>query len=76
MDLELRNLDDDVVRALQARAERRGIGLDEEVKRTLRASVEAQREAYLKRLRALQAAARAHAVDGEAAMPGDRDRTP
>ena len=56
-DLEVRDLDDGVITALQARAERRGISLEEEVRRTLTASIEAQQEEYVRRLRALQAAA-------------------
>ena len=63
MDLELRDLDDTVGRALQARAARRGISLEEEVRRTLEASVEAQRADYLRRLQALKAAARRPAPD-------------
>lgn len=63
MDLELRDLDDAVGRALQARAARRGISLEEEVRRTLEASVEAQRAEYIRRLQAFKAAARRPASD-------------
>lgn len=74
MDLEVHDLDDEVVRALQARAERRGIALEEEVKRTLRASVEAQRSAYVERLRKLKAAARDYGVATEVAASRPDDR--
>lgn len=56
-DLAIHDLDDGVTTALKARADRRGISLEEEVRRTLTASVEAQQQEYVRRLRALQAAA-------------------
>jgi hypothetical protein len=55
--LELRDLDDALADALSARAKRKGITLEEEVLRTLAASVEAQREEHLRRLRAFYTAA-------------------
>jgi plasmid stability protein len=55
--LELRDLDDSLADALRARADRKGISLEEEVLRTLAASVEAQREEHVRRLRAFYAAA-------------------
>lgn len=72
-DLEVRNLDDGVIDALRARARRRGIPLEEEARRTLVASVEAQREEYVRRLRALQAAAASLASDGDGTARDARD---
>ena len=72
-DLEVRNLDDGVIDALRARARRRGIPLEEEVRRTLVASVDAQREEYVRRLRALQAAAASLATDGDGTVRDARD---
>ncbi|HEX6144926.1 MAG TPA: hypothetical protein VFZ01_19590 [Geminicoccaceae bacterium] len=71
MDLELRDLDEEVGRALRARAAGRGITLEEEVRRTLEASVEAQREEYRRRLRALQAAASTFRAGVDETRPGD-----
>jgi plasmid stability protein len=65
MHLELRDLDETVDRILRARAAHHGISLEEEVVRTLEASVEAQREEYLRRLQALKEAARLRAEDNE-----------
>ena len=70
MDLEVRDLDEDVARALSARAARRGISVEEEARRTLIASVEAQRQEYLRRLQAFKAAA-ASMRRGEAAAGQD-----
>lgn len=56
-DLKVRNLDDHVARILRARAERKGISLEEEVRRTLAASVSTDRSELVKRARALHAAA-------------------
>lgn len=55
--LELSDLDDRVADALRARARHRGISIEEEARRTLTASVEAQREEYVRRLKAFNAAA-------------------
>ena len=55
-DLEVRDLDDDVAAVLRVRAARRGISLEEEVRRTLAASVAVQRQDYVRRLKAFQAA--------------------
>jgi plasmid stability protein len=55
--LELRDLDDRLADALRARAKRKGISLEEEALRMLAASVEAQREEHVRRLRAFYAAA-------------------
>jgi plasmid stability protein len=56
-DLKVRNLDDHVANVLRARAERRGISLEEEIRRTLAASVQADRADLVKRAKALHAAA-------------------
>lgn len=66
MHLELRDMDECLGRALLARAARRGISLEEEVLRTLEASVAAQRNDYIRRLEALKQAARRRAEDSEA----------
>ena len=56
-DLKVRNLDDCVASALKARAKARGISLEEEIRRTLTASVAADREELVRRAKALHAAA-------------------
>jgi plasmid stability protein len=56
-DLKVRNLDDGVASALKARAKARGISLEEEIRRTLMASVAADREELVRRAKALHAAA-------------------
>lgn len=56
-DLKVRTLDDHVAAVLQARAKRKGISLEEEVRRTLAASVRADRERLVRRAAALHAAA-------------------
>jgi plasmid stability protein len=56
-DLKLRNLDDHVAAVLKARASRKGISLAEEIRRTLAASVDADRQAFIRRAAALHAAA-------------------
>lgn len=55
-DLKVRNLDDHVAAVLKARA-RHGISLAEEIRRTLAASVQADREALIRRAAAVRAAA-------------------
>lgn len=55
-DLKVRNLDDHVARVLRARAEHKGISLEEEVRRTLAGSVKADREAFARRAAALRKA--------------------
>lgn len=57
-DLNVRNLDDLVAGALRARAKAKGVSLEEEVRRTLTASVAADREELVRRAKALHAAAR------------------
>lgn len=56
-DLKVRNLDDFVASALKARAKANGVSLEEEVRRTLAASVAVNREELVRRARALHAAA-------------------
>jgi plasmid stability protein len=55
--IKVRNLDDAVASALKARANAKGVSLEEEVRRTLTASVEADRAELVRRARALHAAA-------------------
>jgi plasmid stability protein len=56
-DIKVRNLDDAVASALSARANAKGFSLEEEVRRTLTASVEADRAELVRRASALHAAA-------------------
>jgi plasmid stability protein len=56
-DLKVRNLDDAVASALKARAKANGVSLEEEVRRTLAASVALDREELVRRAQALHAAA-------------------
>jgi antitoxin FitA len=56
-DLKVRNLDDHVAAVLKARARHKGISLEEEIRRTLAASVQADREAFIRRAAAVRAAA-------------------
>ena len=56
-DIKVRNLDDSVATALRSRAKAKCISLEEEVRRTLAASVEADRAELVRCARALHAAA-------------------
>jgi plasmid stability protein len=56
-DLKVRNVDDHVASVLRARAAHKGISLEEEIRRTLAASVDADREAFIRRAAAVRAAA-------------------
>ena len=56
-DLKVRNLDDHVAAVLKARARHNGISLAEEIRRTLAASVQTDREALIRRAAAVRAAA-------------------
>jgi plasmid stability protein len=56
-DIKVRNLDDAIASALKARARAKGVSLEEEVRRTLAASVAADREELVRRAKALHAAA-------------------
>ena len=55
--LKVRSLDDFVASALKARAKAQGVSREEEVRRTLTASVATDREEVAKRARPLHAAA-------------------
>jgi len=65
--VEVPDLDDDVVDVLRRRAAHRGVSLEEEVRRTLTASVIAQQQEYVRRLQALKAAARPGGGNGAGA---------
>lgn len=77
-DLKVRQLDDAVARALRARAGRKGISLEEEVRSTLSASVDARRRAFLRRAKAVRAAighrAGPSALDSAKLIRRERDR--
>ena len=53
-DLKVRQLSNEVADALRARAGRKGISLEEEVRGTLAASVEFKRQAFLRRAKAIR----------------------
>jgi len=76
-DLKVRQLDDGVADALRARAGRKGISLEEEVRSTLAASVDARRRAFLRRARAIRQAiggrAGAQAFDSTRLIRRERD---
>lgn len=55
-DLKVRQLDDAVAESLKARAGRRGVSLEEEVRTTLAASVDSRRTAFLRRADAIRKA--------------------
>jgi plasmid stability protein len=56
-DLKVRNLDDHVAAVLKARANHKGISLEEEIRRTLAASVAVDRTDLVEQAKALHAAA-------------------
>ena len=56
-ELKVRKLDDAVAEALRARAKRRGVSLEEEVRATLAATVQGRRDALGRRAAALRRAA-------------------
>ncbi len=68
-DLKVRQLDDRVAEALKARAGRKGVSLEEEVRTILTASVDARRAAFLRRAGAIR-----KSIGGKAGTPG-RDST-
>jgi len=76
-DLKVRNLDEHVAASLRNRAKHNGISLEEEIRRTLSASVAARRSALFKRAAALRAAtaARSHepALDSARIIREERD---
>jgi antitoxin FitA len=55
-DIKVRNLDDRIADILRARAKQRGVSLEEEIRRTLTASVESDMEAFARRAAAIRAA--------------------
>lgn len=55
-DLKVRQLDDAVAESLKARAGRKGVSLEEEVRTTLAASVDSRRTAFLRRADAIRKA--------------------
>ena len=55
-DIKVRNLDDRIADILKTRAKQRGISLEEEIRRTLAASVNADMEAFARRAAAVRAA--------------------
>jgi len=57
-DLKVRQLEESVARALKARAMRRGVSLEEEVRSTLSAAVASRGAAFARRAAALRAATR------------------
>lgn len=64
-ELKVRQLDDRVVAALKARARKRGVSLEEEVRTTLSRSVAARRDAFARRAANLRAAAARHGANPE-----------
>ena len=77
-DLKVRQLDNQVTAALRARAGRKGVSLEEEVRTTLAASVDARRRAFLRRAKAIRAAiggtSHAPALDSARLIRKERDR--
>ena len=77
-DLKVRQLDDGVASALRARAGRKGVSLEEEVRSTLAASVDVKRRAFLRRAKAIRAAiggkAGAASLDSARLIRRERDR--
>jgi plasmid stability protein len=69
-DLKVRQLEDRVAGLLRSRAERRGVSLEEEVRSTLTAAVDARRAAFARRAAACRRAARSS--PGSARLDGAR----
>ena len=55
-DIKVRNLDDRVADILKARAKQQGLSLEQEIRRTLAASVNADMQAFARRAAAVRAA--------------------
>ncbi len=55
-DIKVRNLDERVADILKTRARNRGISLEEEIRRTLAASINSDMEAFARRAAAIRAA--------------------
>ncbi|MDP1571340.1 MAG: hypothetical protein Q8L86_15200 [Vicinamibacterales bacterium] len=77
-ELKVRQLSDEVAAALRARAGRKGISLEEEVRGTLAASVEIKRQAFLRRARAIRKSigdrSSAPSLDSTRLIRKERDR--
>ena len=56
-ELKVRQVEESLVTALKARARRRGVSLEEEVRATLSASMAARRQAFARRAEALRRSA-------------------
>jgi plasmid stability protein len=65
-DIEVRNLDDRIADILRTRAKQRGISLEEEIRRTLAASVSADIKAFARRAGAIRAATAGQENDSSA----------
>ena len=77
-DLKVRQLDEGVAHALKARATRRGVSLEEEVRSTLGASVASRRQAFARRAAALRAEGSTRqltALDSARIIRKERDAT-
>ena len=77
-DLKVRQLDDLVAKALEARAARRGVSLEEEVRATLAAAVATRYDAFRRRadaIRATTAAQRGKVTDSARLIRQERDGT-
>ncbi len=77
-DLKVRQLDEGIARALKARATRRGVSMEEEVRATLGASVASRRQAFARRTAALRAATTTSpspALDSARIIRKERDAT-
>jgi plasmid stability protein len=55
-DVKVRNLDEQVVRALRTRAKSRGVSLEEDVRRSLAETIALKQEAFARRAAACRAA--------------------
>ena len=63
-DLKVRQLDEQVAKALKTRAARRGVSLEEEVRSTLTASVASRRDAFRRRAAAMRSATKSASRKG------------
>ncbi|MGH7279092.1 MAG: FitA-like ribbon-helix-helix domain-containing protein [Candidatus Rokuibacteriota bacterium] len=74
-ELKVRQVDDRVAAALKARARKRGVSLEEEVRATLTASVLSRRRAFARRATALRSAGRvgSAALDSARVIRSERD---
>lgn len=74
-DIKVRNLDDRVADILKARAKQRGVSLEEEIRRTLAASVNADMQAFARRAAAVRAATAGQEHDRSAdSVPAIREQ--